>query len=297
MWIWKQEIPTAFHLPYRPPKILGRSFQALPWYSSSDITKDSVGKLCSTSDGDLKLQVDTSAKGTNYYRCVVTCKVNGLEGRITYPAYEWAKVTVTEKVSNPMTFSAVSKQSTSVTKKGQAVTFEVTATNTNGNVSYAWYECDASGKPVDNVVIGTDKKLVVSSIDGNYGDTYYYKCIARDSKDSDSLMFTATVLYENDTSTLPILPNTNNTGTNNTDTSKTTSKVDTSNNNTSDPDTNTNETSEFETSTLDSIDIDTSKIDSIDTETNDAEASESYTSDPASSDSDSSRSDKSKFFR
>lgn len=136
-----------------------------------------------------------------------------------------------------------------LTKEGQSVTFEVAAKNTNGTVNYTWYECDASGKLVDDVVIGTSKKLVVSKIDGRYGDTYYYKCVARDSKSSDSLIFVVTVHYEKDISiptTSPAdtsTPDTDNPDTNNPDTnSPDTDNPGTDNPGTSGPDTVTPET-------------------------------------------------------
>lgn len=233
------------------------------WYWSADITKDKVGEVCAVSDGDLKIQLDTSTVGTNYYKCVISCKMEGLESRVQYPSTEWVKVTVTEKASDPLSLSAVGKQSVSVTKEGQTVTFEVTAKNTSGTVNYTWYECDAYGNPVDNVAIGTGKKLVLTDIDGDYGDTYYYKCVARDSKGTDSLMFTATVLYEKEIS----IPTT------------------------SQPDDSTPDTS-----TPDSSAIDTSDPESTEPDTSSSEASNDDTSKPASSESDTSKPEQSNPF-
>lgn len=168
------------------------------WYFSNDITKDSVGELCASSDGDLKLQVDTSTIGTGYYKCFITCKINGLASRMQYPSSEWVKVTITEKAPDPLSLRAVGKQSVPITEKGQTVTFEVTAKNTSGTVNYTWFECDASGKKPDDVAIGTESKLVLTGLDGGYGDMFYFICVARDSKGTDSLLFTATVLYDDE---------------------------------------------------------------------------------------------------
>ncbi len=166
------------------------------WYCSADINKDATGTVCSASDGDLKLQLDTSAIGTSYYRCEVSCKVNGLPSRVSYPASKWVKVNVTEKSAATLMLSAVGKQNVDLTKKGQKISFEVSAKNTKGNVSYSWYGCDAAGKNTDNVVLATGKKLTMNDLDGEYGDTHYFKCIAKDSKGSDSLIFVANIRYE-----------------------------------------------------------------------------------------------------
>lgn len=264
------------------------------WYWSADITKDKVGEVCAVSDGDLRLQLDTSTVGTSYYKCAITCKMNGIESRMQYPSSEWVKVTVTEKASDPLMLSAVGKQSVSVTKEGQTVTFEVAAKNASGTVNYTWYECDAYGNLVDNVVIGTDKKLVLTGIDGDYGDSYYYKCVARDSKGTDSLMFTATVLYEKEIS----LPDTSRPDTSTPDTST----PDTSTPDTSTPDTSTPDTSNPESSDPDASDDDASKTDSSEPESadpgtsSDPDAGNDDASKTASSDPDTSKPEQSNPF-
>lgn len=100
--------------------LAGATDVEVKWYRSKDITKDSVGEVCSASSGDLKLQLDTSTVGTSYYKCAISCKMNGLESRIKYPSTEWVKVTVTEKASNPLTLNAVGKQSVCSPKRDRA---------------------------------------------------------------------------------------------------------------------------------------------------------------------------------
>lgn len=269
------------------------------WYWSADITKDKVGEKCAESDGDLRIQLDTSTVGTSYYKCTISCKIDGRESRVQYPSSEWVKVTVTEKASDPLTLSAVGKQSASITKEGQKVTFEVTAKNATGNVNYTWYECDASGKLYDNIAIGTGKTLELIDISGDYGDTYYYKCVARDSKGTDSVIFTVTVLYENEIS----IPTTSQPDTSTPDTSTPdTSTPDTSTPDTSTPDTSAPDTSAPDTSSSDLSDPDSSNDDSSEPESTDPgassspEVSDDDTSKPASSDPDTSKPEQSNPF-
>ena len=264
------------------------------WYWSADITKDKVGEKCAESDGDLKIQLDTSTVGTSYYKCTISCKIDGRESRVQYPSSEWVKVTVTEKASDPLTLSAVGKQSASITKEGQKVTFEVAAKNATGNVNYTWYECDASGKLYDNIAIGTGKTLELIDITGDYGDTYYYKCVARDSKGTDSVIFTVTVLYESEIS----IPTTSQPDTSTPDTST----PDTSTPDTSTPDTSAPDTSAPDTRAPDVSDPDGSNDDSSEPESTDPgassgpEASNDDTSKPASSDPDTSKPEQSNPF-
>lgn len=73
---------------------------SVQWYYSSDISKDPNGKLCGASDGDLKIQLETATVGTGYYKCVISCTVDGKTAVVSYPGGEWAKVTV-KKASTP----------------------------------------------------------------------------------------------------------------------------------------------------------------------------------------------------
>lgn len=73
---------------------------SVQWYYSSDISKDPNGELCGASDGDLKIQLETATVGTGYYKCVISCTVDGKTAVVSYPGGEWAKVTV-KKASTP----------------------------------------------------------------------------------------------------------------------------------------------------------------------------------------------------
>lgn len=174
------------------------------WYYSNDISKDTTGELCSSSDGDLRLQLDTSAIGTGYYKCMVSCTIDGLQSRVTYPASEWVKLTVTAKATPPLLLSVSGSQSVAITKKGQSASFEVAAKNANGTVNYSWYKCDASGKLLSNTAVGTGKKLTLNGISGDYGDEFYYKCTAKDSKNSDSVIFKVSIQYREEVTLPPV---------------------------------------------------------------------------------------------
>ena len=67
---------------------------SVQWYYSKDPSKDPNGELCGASDGDLKIQLETATVGTGYYKCVISCTVDGKTAEVSYPGGEWAKVTV-----------------------------------------------------------------------------------------------------------------------------------------------------------------------------------------------------------
>ena len=167
------------------------------WYYSRDISKDKTGELCSSSDGDLKLQLDTFTVGTGYYKCVISCTLDGKTANVSYPGTEWVKLTVKEKTTSTSSLKLrpVGKQNIDITEAYQTIDFEVKPENASGEVRYQWYYCDASGKITDDTPIGDGQAVLIHGITGEPGQTFYYKCVARDSKNTESLVFSCTIRY------------------------------------------------------------------------------------------------------
>lgn len=262
---------------------------SVKWYYSKDISKDKTGEICSASDGDLKLQLDTSTVGTGYYKCEISCTLDGKTAIVSYPGSEWVKLTVKEKTStttNPLKLSPVGKQNIDITEAYQTIDFEVKASNANGEVRYKWYYCDASGKIIDETPIGDGQAVLIHEITGKTGEKFYYKCVATDSKSTASLVFSCTIKYKNadtDTSkpdTDTDAPDTSTPDTDDVpvvDTDTDTPDIDT--------DTSTSDTSEDSESTDDSTGVDStggndSSTDSIDKDDPTKDPSEDPKEDP-----------------
>lgn len=180
---------------------------AIKWYYSADPSKDATGKLVSSVDAKLKYQLDTSAVGTGYYKCVISCVLGQKTAIVSYPDTEWVKLTVNEKPSSSTTSAALSlspvgKQNADITEAYQPVDFEVKPSNESGEVRYNWYYCDASGNVTDKTPIGDGQALIIYGVEGKTGEKFYYKCVATDSKNTASLIFSCTIKYkDSDTET------------------------------------------------------------------------------------------------
>lgn len=263
---------------------------AIKWYYSADPSKDATGKLVSSVDAKLKYKLDTSAVGTGYYKCVISCTLDRKTAIVSYPDTEWVKLTVNEKPSSSTTSAALSlspvgKQNADITEAYQPVDFEVKPSNESGEVRYNWYYCDASGNVTDKTPIGDGQALIIYGVEGKTGEKFYYKCVATDSKNTASLIFSCTIKYkDNDTETGKTDTDAPTTIGPDTDTVVPDTGADTSAFDTSSGDDSTGENRPNENSTGDSDKTDTEEISENSTE-NSSESSATDSSEKKESDS------------
>lgn len=165
---------------------------SVQWYWSKDITTDTIGEICSASDGDLKLQLDTSTVGTSYYKCVISCTLNGKSAKISYPGSEWVKVTINAKPKEPFKISPVGSQNVVVNSPDDDFAFEVSTKNAAGNVQFVWQACDKNGKVTNASVLGNGQALLINGLpESENGKTKYYKCTATSGSETSSVVFSA----------------------------------------------------------------------------------------------------------
>ena len=84
-----------------------------------------------------------------------------------------------------------------VSSSEEDFSFEVDAENASPDIRFRWYRCDSNGNILDNTVLGNGKALLIYGIkDEDMYKTFYYKCVADDNGNEQSLVFSCILLPE-----------------------------------------------------------------------------------------------------
>ena len=170
----------------------------IQWYRS--LTGDFNNKMAVNGANSLEFTIPTDKNGTNYYFCEVSCEMMGEKSRLLDPP-DPIKVTVRSKnidgskykISN----SEDTKQYIVINDSDEDFSFEVTTENASPNIRFRWYRCDKNGKNLDNNVLGNGSALLIYGIkDEDMYETFYYKCVADDNGNEQSLVFSCLLLPE-----------------------------------------------------------------------------------------------------
>lgn len=144
------------------------------------------------------LTVPTDKAGTKYYYCEISCTMMGEKSRLVNPPMP-VKVTVSE--SKPVSgkfsleYGDISRRNIIVYSSQEDFAFEVKAVNASPNLRFKWYECDKDGKLVSDTVYGDGQALLMYGIkEANMYRTFYYKCVANDGGNEQSLVFSCLLL-------------------------------------------------------------------------------------------------------
>ena len=170
----------------------------IQWYRS--LTGDFNNKMAVNGANSLEFTIPTDKIGTNYYFCEVSCEMMGEKSRLLDPP-DPIKVTVRSKNIDGSKYIISSSENTKqyivINDSDEDFSFEVTTENASPNIRFRWYRCDKNGKNLDNNVIGNGSALLIYGIkDEDMYETFYYKCVAEDNGNEQSLVFSCLLLPE-----------------------------------------------------------------------------------------------------
>ena len=170
----------------------------IQWYRS--LTGDFNTKMAVKGANSLEFTIPTDKIGTNYYFCEVSCEMMGEKSRLLDPP-DPIKVTVRSKNIDGSKYIISSSENTKqyivVNDSDEDFSFEVTTENASPNIRFRWYRCDKNGKNLDNNVLGNGSALLIYGIkDEDMYETFYYKCMADDNGNEQSLVFSCLLLPE-----------------------------------------------------------------------------------------------------
>ena len=170
----------------------------IQWYSS--LTGDFNNKMAVNGANSLEFTIHTDKIGTNYYFCEVSCEMMGEKSRLLDPP-DPIKVTVRSKNIDGSKYKISSSEDTKqyvvINDSDEDFSFEVTTENASPNIRFRWYRCDKNGKNLDNNVLGNGSALLIYGIkDEDMYETFYYKCVADDNGNEQSLVFSCLLLPE-----------------------------------------------------------------------------------------------------
>lgn len=170
----------------------------IQWYRS--LTGDFNNKMAVNGANSLEFTIPTDKIGTNYYFCEVSCEMMGEKSRLLDPP-DPIKVTVRSKNIDGSKYIISSSENTKqyivINDSDEDFSFEVTTENASPNIRFRWYRCDKNGKNLDNNVLGNGSALLIYGIkDEDMYETFYYKCVADDNGNEQSLVFSCLLLPE-----------------------------------------------------------------------------------------------------
>ena len=170
----------------------------IQWYRS--LTGDFNNKMAVKGANSLEFIIPTDKTGTNYYFCEISCEMMGEKSRLLDPP-DPIKVTVRSKNIDGSKYMISSSENTKqyivVNDSDEDFSFEVTTENASPNIRFRWYRCDKNGKNLDNNVLGNGSALLIYGIkDEDMYETFYYKCVAEDNGNEQSLVFSCLLLPE-----------------------------------------------------------------------------------------------------
>ena len=170
----------------------------IQWYRS--LTGDFNNKMAVNGANSLEFTIPTDKIGTNYYFCEVSCEMMGEKSRLLDPP-DLIKVTVRSKNIDGSKYIISSSENTKqyivINDSDEDFSFEVTTENASPNIRFRWYRCDKNGKNLDNNVLGNGSALLIYGIkDEDMYETFYYKCVADDNGNEQSLVFSCLLLPE-----------------------------------------------------------------------------------------------------
>ena len=170
----------------------------IQWYRS--LTGDFNNKMAVNGANSLEFTIPTDKIGTNYYFCEVSCEMMGEKSRLLDPP-DPIKVTVRSKNIDGSKYMISSSENTKqyvvINDSDEDFSFEVTTENASPNIRFRWYRCDKNGKNLDNNVLGNGSALLIYGIkDEDMYETFYYKCVAEDNGNEQSLVFSCLLLPE-----------------------------------------------------------------------------------------------------
>ena len=170
----------------------------IQWYRS--LTGDFNNKMAVNGANSLEFTIPTDKIGTNYYFCEVSCEMMGEKSRLLDPP-DPIKVTVRSKNIDGSKYIISSSENTKqyivINDSDEDFSFEVTTENASPNIRFRWYRCDKNGKNLDNNVLGNGSALLIYGIkDEDMYETFYYKCVAEDNGNEQSLVFSCLLLPE-----------------------------------------------------------------------------------------------------
>lgn len=170
----------------------------IQWYRS--LTGDFNNKMEVNGANSLEFTIPTDKIGTNYYFCEVSCEMMGEKSRLLDPP-DPIKVTVRSKNIDGSKYMISSSENTKqyivINDSDEDFSFEVTTENASPNIRFRWYRCDKNGKNLDNNVLGNGSALLIYGIkDEDMYETFYYKCVAEDNGNEQSLVFSCLLLPE-----------------------------------------------------------------------------------------------------
>ena len=170
----------------------------IQWYSS--LTGDFNNKMAVNGANSLEFTIPTDKIGTNYYFCKVSCEMMGEKSRLLDPP-DPIKVTVRSKNIDGSKYKISSSEDTKqyvvINDSDEDFSFKVTTENASPNIRFRWYRCDKNGKNLDNNVLGNGSALLIYGIkDEDMYETFYYKCVADDNGNEQSLVFSCLLLPE-----------------------------------------------------------------------------------------------------
>lgn len=170
----------------------------IQWYRS--LTGDFNNKMAVNGANSLEFTIPTDKIGTNYYFCEVSCEMMGEKSRLLDPP-DPIKVTVRSKNIDGSKYIISSSENTKqyivVNDSDEDFSFEVTTENASPNIRFRWYRCDKNGKNLDKNVLGNGSALLIYGIkDEDMYETFYYKCVADDNGNEQSLVFSCLLLPE-----------------------------------------------------------------------------------------------------
>ena len=170
----------------------------IQWFSTTSKT-NGTGIPVKGADS-LTLTIPTDTTGTKYYYCEVSCVMMGEKSRLPNPP-DPIKVTVRSKNLDgnkyKLSSSEDTKQYVVINDSNKDFSFEVNTENASPNIRFRWHRCDKNGKNLDNNVLGNGRALPIYGIkDEDMYETFYYKCVADDNGDEQSLVFSCLLLPE-----------------------------------------------------------------------------------------------------
>lgn len=170
----------------------------IQWYHS--LTGDFNNKMAVNGANSLEFTIPTDKIGTNYYFCEVSCEMMGEKSRLLDPP-DPIKVIVRSKNIDGSKYIISSSEDTKqyivINDSDEDFSFEVTTENASPNIRFRWYRCDKNGKNLDNNVLGNGSALLIYGIkDEDMYETFYYKCVADDNGNEQSLVFSCLLLPE-----------------------------------------------------------------------------------------------------
>ncbi len=170
----------------------------IQWYRS--LTGDFNNKMAVNGANSLEFTIPTDKIGTNYYFCEVSFEMMGEKSRLLDPP-DPIKVTVRSKNIDGSKYKISSSEDTKqyivINDSDEDFSFEVTTENASPNIRFRWYRCDKNGKNLDNNVLGNGSALLIYGIkDEDMYETFYYKCVADDNGNEQSLVFSCLLLPE-----------------------------------------------------------------------------------------------------